>query len=68
MHWEMGEWEEGREEEQVERTQEGSFQGNQEAYQRSPNQKFPVWGSELTTPPAHLTLCILGPVYNILLG
>lgn len=41
------------------RTQKGSFQGNREASQRSLNQKLPTWGSQLTTPPADPTLCIL---------
>lgn len=39
-HWEVGEWEEGREGGQVEKTQEGSLQANQEAHQRSLNQKL----------------------------
>lgn len=59
-HWEVGEWSEGREEGQVEKTQEGSLQANQEAHQRRLNQKLPMWGSQLTMPSANLTLCTLG--------
>lgn len=39
----------------MERTQEGSFQGSQEAHQRTLNQK-----PRRTMPPADLTACGLG--------
>ena len=42
------------------RTQEGSFQGSQEAHQRTLGQKFPTWSSWLTMPPVDLTAYRLG--------
>lgn len=58
-HWEVGEWEEGREGGQVEKTQEGSLQANQEVHQRSLNQKLHMWQSQLTMLSTNLT-----PVYS----